>query len=222
MNESEIRQAIIAKVAATKAGRGASFISEMFLDNFARRADLIVANGKLAAYEIKTARDSLERLDGQLATYLKLFEQVTVVCDARHVSGVLEATSPQVGIWSISNFGEIQVIRASKSRSLYGIGPWLSFLPVDELRAFARLRGMKATGSRADLLEALQCVPTGPARAFVLAYLKRRHQRIQAIQEKRQSTHVVARVDTQERIARLMGYSQGLGATKAIPRTVCS
>src|SRR4051812_41988278 len=102
MTESEIRAALIEKLASTPAGRGAAFITEMFLDSFARRADVVMANGKLAAFEIKSERDTLERLHGQLSTYLRFFEQVTVVCAEKHLEAVKLHVPESVGIIAVS------------------------------------------------------------------------------------------------------------------------
>lgn len=43
------------------------------------KADFILINGKAVVYEIKTALDNLERLDGQLENYYKAFSEVVVV-----------------------------------------------------------------------------------------------------------------------------------------------
>ncbi|MDO9006454.1 MAG: sce7726 family protein [Aquabacterium sp.] len=223
MTESDIRRALIAKLSSSPSGQGAAFIAEMFVDSFARRADLIMANGKLSAFEIKSSRDSLERLDGQLESYLRFFEQVTVVCAVKHLRGAQAQCPGDVGIWSISDDGAITVVRKAKVRTVPDNASWMSFLPVDELRALAKLQKVKVTGGRPEIVKALQAMPTRVARAYVLDYLKRRELRIQAIQDKRQSLRLstVQSIDRQQRrLAELVRYGEALGATKAIPRLV--
>jgi len=178
MNEGQIRDAVIAKVAKTAAGADAAFISEMFVDSFARRADLVVANGKLAVFEIKSHRDSLERLDGQLASYSRFFEQVTVVCAERHVAAVEASAPAYVGIWSIGNDGGIETIRPPRPIAQESIDSWLSFLPVDELRVMLREFGMLSSGRRDELLVHASCLSLRRVRGYVLSYMKRREVRI--------------------------------------------
>lgn len=43
------------------------------------KADFILINGKAVVYEIKTALDNFERLDGQIQDYFKAFSRVVVV-----------------------------------------------------------------------------------------------------------------------------------------------
>lgn len=178
MNEDQIRDAVIAKISSTASGAEAAFIAEMFVDRFARRADLVVANGKLAAFEIKSHRDSLERLQGQLESYCRFFEQVTVVCAPRHVQGVKAATSPEIGIWSISDDGQLKSVRSAKVLPQTSTSSWLSFLPVDELRNLLRERRLPRAGRRCDLAEQAKQLPLKDVRSYVLSYLKRREDRI--------------------------------------------
>lgn len=178
MNEGQIRAAVIAKVASSATGAQAAFISEMFVDSFARRADLIVANGKLAVFEIKSHRDSLERLEGQLDSYLRFFEQVTVVCAPKHVPGVEAKAPPHVGIWSINETGTLKTIRPAKSLHQQSVETWLTFLPVDELKLLLRLHGLVSSGRRDELSIRAQELTLKSVRDYVLAYLKRRDARI--------------------------------------------
>ncbi|MDB5819159.1 MAG: hypothetical protein JWQ11_2799, partial [Rhizobacter sp.] len=184
MTEAEIRDAIVKKVSASAAGRGAAFISELHIDGFARRADLVVANGKLAAFEIKTSRDTLARLPGQLQSYRRFFEQVTVVCAEKHLAGVMALAEESVGVWVVTPANRLQPIRKAQALSLSKLEDWFSFLPVDELRGFARSQGVPAIGTRSDLLASVANLACKPTRDFVLDFLKRRKARIEALQRK--------------------------------------
>lgn len=219
MTEVEIRNALIARLASSPAGADAAFIAELFLDNFARRADLVMANGKLAVFEIKSSRDTLDRLDGQVSSYCNYFEQVTVVCAKRHLPNVIAMVPQGVGIWSVDRTGEMLVVRRAMGQQQKSKKNWLSFVPVDELRLFLRAQGLKATGTRADMLESVAKVSLRQVREFVLSYLKRRELRIAAIKEKRiraRSSRLVEK--TEEK--RLTEYLAQLAAPalKATPR----
>ncbi len=185
MTEAEIRDLLVTHLAKTRQGSNAAFIAEMFLDRFSRRADLIMANGKLSAFEIKSDRDSLDRLAGQLDTYSRFFEQVTVVCAERHLQKVQALAAQGVGIWSVTENGSFAVVRQAQNQEMQSHANWLSFLPVDELREFLRVRRLKATGTRHDLTQFAEEAPLKAVREYVLSYLKRRDLRIAALKKKR-------------------------------------
>ncbi len=48
------------------------------------RADVVVVNGRLHGYEIKAARDDLNRLPRQVPVYSEVFDRATLVVDSRH------------------------------------------------------------------------------------------------------------------------------------------
>jgi hypothetical protein len=54
------------------------------------RLDLVVVNGAIHGYEIKSDRDSLRRLDAQIDFYGKVLDRATLVAGERHLSGVLD------------------------------------------------------------------------------------------------------------------------------------
>lgn len=75
------------------------------------RVDLAVVNGTTCAYEIKTAFDSLGRLEVQIDTYLKVFDRVYVVCDAKHLAAVQATLDARAGILTLDTPGEIVTVR---------------------------------------------------------------------------------------------------------------
>lgn len=52
------------------------------------RVDLAVINGLLNGFEIKSERDTLERLPVQEAAYSRVFDEVTLVCGQNHLCHV--------------------------------------------------------------------------------------------------------------------------------------
>src|SRR5437870_1316464 len=55
------------------------------------RADVVLVNGNLHAFEIKSASDTLQRLNSQMIAYNRVFENVTIVTSGNHLVGVLDA-----------------------------------------------------------------------------------------------------------------------------------
>ncbi|MDR3026603.1 MULTISPECIES: sce7726 family protein [Chryseobacterium] len=62
------------------------------------RADIAVINGVMHAYEIKSEKDNLKRLENQLQEYYKFFEYVTVVTCEKYLNKVLEQFSDKCGV----------------------------------------------------------------------------------------------------------------------------
>lgn len=185
MTEIEIRNALQDRLAASSTGAGAAFIAELFVDGFKRRVDLVMANGKLSAFEIKSDRDSLDRLEGQLQSYLRVFEQVSVVCAERHLAGVLAKAPAEVGVLRIASNGSIRSVRPALTLQGHTAREWASFLPVDELRSLLRSQGKQVSGSRDLLLLRADAINVRKIREFVLEYFKRRDERIAAIKARR-------------------------------------
>lgn len=75
------------------------------------KADVVILNGTATVYEIKSERDSLIRLSGQLADYQKVFAKVYVIAGESHVQDVIQATPIEVGVMSLSRRNRIQKVR---------------------------------------------------------------------------------------------------------------
>lgn len=218
MTEQEIRSLLQAKLADSPHGKGAAFVSELFIDSFSRRADLVMANGKLAAFEIKSERDSLDRLDGQLATYLRFFERVTIVCAPKHLTGVQARAQEAVGIWLMKEDGTFKVVRRGSALRQNCRSSWLSFLPVAELRALMVAHGLVQTGTRDVLERRADEISTTAIRSHVIAYFKTRREATIAMREAKRSRIPRATVPTP--FAFSTSIEHQTSCIKAIPRFV--
>lgn len=183
MNEREIREILINKLSSQRDGQGAAFIPELFLNKFARRADLVMANGKLSAFEIKSPLDTLDKLPGQLDTYVSFFESVTIVCAEKHLQNVMFMAPEAVGVWVINENQAIKVVKKAQRLEISDRSKWLSFLPVDELRQLMRGQSLKTKKPRDELTKLCDAIDLQSIRSYVLAYLKRRHERIDRLVE---------------------------------------
>ena len=222
MTETEIRNALINRLSASTSGAKAAFISEMFVDKFSRRADLVMANGRLSVFEIKSERDTLERLKGQISTYQNFFEEVTIVCATRHQVNVEAQVPKNIGVWLIDSNGHISVVRKAKAEQLSSIENWLSFLPVDELKKLLRDKGIRTTGNRSNLVDAASLLPVKSVRTYVLSFLKRRDERINTLRAKKVEKVEPSRADsTRYYMKQLHDFIESLPlSTSAIPRRI--
>ena len=67
------------------------------------RSDVVVLNGTASAYEIKSERDSLTRLERQVDDYLKVFARVNIIAGKNHVKDVLKSVPAEVGVLTLTN-----------------------------------------------------------------------------------------------------------------------
>lgn len=73
-------------------------IEELGLCRGQVRVDLSVVNGRLHGYEIKSDRDSLRRLSGQVELYGKVFDKATLVVGERHLTEAIDNVPEWWGI----------------------------------------------------------------------------------------------------------------------------
>ncbi|MGQ7312020.1 sce7726 family protein [Microbacterium arabinogalactanolyticum] len=103
------------------------------------KADLVVLNGTSTAYEIKSERDSFQRLPSQLADYRSVFASVNVVTSPAQADEALRLAPNDVGVLVLSSRFRLQVIREAadvpeRTRSL----AILATLRVDEAMQILR------------------------------------------------------------------------------------
>lgn len=67
----------------------ARIVPEMGMAMGAARIDLAVVDHQLIGYEVKGARDTLDRLPRQAGVFAQVFERLTLVAALRHVDGAM-------------------------------------------------------------------------------------------------------------------------------------
>src|SRR5882724_5773501 len=66
------------------------FIDELGLCQGNARIDLAVVNGSLSGYEIKSERDTLQRLPHQVEVYSRALDYVTIVASNSHIAKTID------------------------------------------------------------------------------------------------------------------------------------
>lgn len=89
--------------------RTASMLTEVRVAG--SKADVVVLNGTSTVYEIKSERDSLARLPGQLDSYRRAFASVNVITSEAHLDCVLNVAPSDVGVLILNRRGRISRIR---------------------------------------------------------------------------------------------------------------
>ena len=75
------------------------------------KADVAIFNGTATVYEIKSERNSLSRLERQIASYRDVFAKVYVIAGENHVDAVFDAVPSDVGVLKLSNRHTISQLR---------------------------------------------------------------------------------------------------------------
>ena len=80
------------------------------------KADLAILNGTATVYEVKSERDSLSRLERQVAAYARVFARVYVIAGDNHVDDVMDTVPKDVGVLRLKNRYRISEVRKAVDR----------------------------------------------------------------------------------------------------------
>jgi hypothetical protein len=75
------------------------------------KADLVILNGTATVYEVKSERDSLNRLERQVNAYSKVFAQVCVIAAEDHIHALLGSLPQSVGVLRLTSRYQISTLR---------------------------------------------------------------------------------------------------------------
>jgi hypothetical protein len=110
-NEIEIKGCLIRNLTVGQNQSVSLLINEFPLTRLGTRVDLVsFSNNKFHAFEIKSAKDTLVRLQRQVLSLRKCFELVTIVVDRVHLVKALTCVSKQVGVIVFEN-GRLETYR---------------------------------------------------------------------------------------------------------------
>ena len=80
------------------------------------KADIAILNGTATVYEVKSERDSLTRLERQIAAYATVFAKVYVIAAECHISAVANTVPDFVGILCLNSRHQISTLRDAADR----------------------------------------------------------------------------------------------------------
>lgn len=88
LSEREIRDALL-KLLRAQASEGDRVQEELRLERGSARIDVAVIGQALVGYEIKSDADTFARFANQIHAYNRIFDEIHLVCGARHVEAAL-------------------------------------------------------------------------------------------------------------------------------------
>lgn len=141
--EREIKAVVLSELLRKGTIDSSSLVfSEMNLAKKVRRVDLgYIRNAEMVAIEIKSEKDSLVRLAGQLSEYSKYFDRVILVVALKFVHAAMEIAADEVGIWSVSD-GLIKVVRKGRVNRSIRKSDYVELMTKREICALARKIGI--------------------------------------------------------------------------------
>jgi len=117
MRDRDVRFAVLRWLDAIHAGdENTRVVEEMGIWAGSVRIDIAVINGELCGFELKSAKDTLERLPKQASLYSEVFDRMTLVVAERHLEKATEAIPSWWGISTVIGNPEIG-LRLKKARS---------------------------------------------------------------------------------------------------------
>lgn len=119
MKDRDVRILLRGKLDLKHAGDPSTrIVEELGVNRGTARVDVAVINGSLDGYEIKSERDTLERLPGQVAAYSAVLDRVTLVCAASHLDKAEPLVPPWWGITSVSTSaaGNLTLVRVRAAK----------------------------------------------------------------------------------------------------------
>jgi len=111
MRDADVRAAVLRALAEQHQGDDDTrIVEEMGIWSGSVRIDVAVINGRLTGYELKSDRDTLERLPAQAELYSRVFDEVSLVVGASHASKALGIIPAWWGvIVATERSGEVQL-----------------------------------------------------------------------------------------------------------------
>lgn len=98
-SDASIRRALYAKrLSHLRARPDTIIIDELGLAHSKSRIDVAVINGCIHGYEIKSAKDTLDRLATQIDIYRQTLQKLTIVAAPKHVAGVMAHAPEWCGV----------------------------------------------------------------------------------------------------------------------------
>lgn len=152
LNDRDIRTCLYAAIGDYfKNDASTRLVDEMQICNGVARIDVAAINGSLHGYEIKSERDTLERLPGQAAEYNKVFDYIYCVCAQKYLEKMTSLVPLWWGVYAVENRSgnaHLTLARPPERNRCLDAFSLLQFLNKDEL---VLLGIQKALGTKSAL-----------------------------------------------------------------------
>lgn len=112
MDERQVKAAALMLLRKTCGRRRKPVITaEFLLGNSGVRADLVVFDRETTGFEIKTARDTLRRLQSQMAAYSRYFDRTVLIVAPCHLPKLIDHHLCGASVWTYDEKGVFSIVR---------------------------------------------------------------------------------------------------------------
>lgn len=176
MNEFEIKASLIDKILTDRGAENLTLCTELPFSDGNRRADLVILTPESSeAFEIKSEKDSLEKLPDQLQDYKGAFNAVSVVVAKKHLASARHLIDSDIGILSVIN-GQLRYVRKPQKKIRLDKFKILSTLTHKQLMDIPELKVDQKGLTKLDLIElAAKRLNAPEIKEYVLASLVKKH-----------------------------------------------
>lgn len=138
MNDPEIRQKLIARLAKRKNFSVKNILEEVPVQNGMVRADMVYLSRAIECFEIKSHNDSLKRLITQGWQYEQSFDYVNLVCATKHLTSAISIIPEWWGIIEVTRNGILKSISKAQKNPNITLNGMADLLTNDESRSFLK------------------------------------------------------------------------------------
>ncbi|SCX00845.1 hypothetical protein DSM25558_0186 [Agrobacterium sp. DSM 25558] len=182
MRDADVRSAICDHLVGLHSNdRDTMIIEEMGIWAGAVRVDVAVINGEMHGFELKSAKDTLQRLPAQRVLYDRVFDRVTLVVADKHQAKAMSLIPDWWGVITAADASDGVVLSTYRESSL---NPAIDPLQVarllwreeaiDCLARWGGTKGFKSAGSEKLAQELSQRLPIADLCSEVRSVLKQR------------------------------------------------
>lgn len=123
LTDYDIRERLIQLIQKQNIDSSYRIIEELVICDGLARADVVLANGQLHGFEIKSDHDSLDRLPNQIEFYDRTFDKCTIIVGKKFLNVIQEQVPEHWGIDLAykNRLGNVSIKRIRASKRNYKI-----------------------------------------------------------------------------------------------------
>jgi hypothetical protein len=152
LKDIDIRQKMIERLLKQSVHHPGRIIPELAVCDGNARVDIAVANGRLQGYEIKSDRDTLDRLPAQLEAYNKTFDTMTIIVGKKYENKVIEIIPDWWGILVADLYknGTVRIVEKRKPKLNHDVEAMalLELLWREEILSFLKRYELKSLSNK--------------------------------------------------------------------------
>lgn len=152
LKDKDIRIALINEINNLNENKDYRIVEELAVCDGDARVDVALINGKLCGYEIKSDRDTLDRLPGQINAYNKTFDKMTIVVGEKFQELIVNEVPEWwgIGVAYANNSGcvNINLIRMGTYNENVQARSLLELLWKDEILVLLKNKGVKGLSNK--------------------------------------------------------------------------